>query len=183
MSKEYPKTETILRLLAAGVILTSLFLMPHATIGLMGTFHHWAKFKQNHLRKTIDRLRKRRLVRYVKKDNETIIELTDLGKNEILRFDLSKITIKKLHKWDKKWWLVVFDIPEKYRKNRILFRKKLKELDFYFIQKSVCLCPYPCKKEIEFIREVYRIKEGVNIIRVDYFENEFAAKEYFSLTE
>ena len=84
-------------------------------------------------------------------------------------------------KWDRKWWMVIFDIPNKKKKSRDSFQKKLKTLGFYFIQESVGLYPYPCQKEIEFLREIYDIKKYVNIFHVEYFEDEYLVKDIFNL--
>lgn len=188
MKKEYPRTETILRLLAGGVILTTLILNPQLSLGLasaMGMLakgsKEWERFPRNQLKKTIDRLRKRKLVKLTENKNETIIELTDFGKKEILRFDIERIKIAKPKNWDGKWWLVIFDIPNTKKRARDCFQQKLKALDFYFIQESVAIIPYPCQKEIEFLREVYEISKYVNLLRVDYFEEEYKAKKKFNL--
>lgn len=184
MIKEYPKVETILRLLAAGVVLSTMFISPHLLIAIATTYTSyakWKKFSRPRLKRSIDRLRKRKLVKLIERNNETFIELTDLGREEIIHYDINNINLTSTGHWDKKWWMVIFDIPEKYRKQRVLFQSKLKFLGFHFIQKSVCLYPYSCQKEIEFLREVYRIKKWVNIIKVDTFETEYLVKEKFNL--
>lgn len=188
MIKEYPKTETVLRLLTAGAVLTTLVLSPQVAFGLasaMGTIvkmsKEWQRFPRYQLKRTVDRLRKRKLVKFTERSNETVVELTEFGKKEILRFDINKMRIAKLPKWDGKWWMVIFDIPEKSRKQRKLFQNKLKTLGFYFIQKSVCLHPFPCRVEVEFLREVFGIKKGVNLLRVESFEEEYLARQYYNL--
>lgn len=141
----------------------------------------WESYSEKHLKRTLDRLRKRKLVEYKENGVETIIELTDLGKKEIIRYDINKMEIIKPKKWDGKWWMVIFDIPEHHKKQRDVFQRKLKDLGFYFIQKSVCLQPFSCKKEIDFLREVYGIKKWANLLRVDYFEEEYLARKRFNL--
>ncbi len=182
--KEYPRTEEILRLLAGGAVLTSLILSPHLTLAAISTlklFHDFEKYQPFQLKRTIDRLRKRKMVKIVERENETVVELAELGRKELLRYDISKMVISKPRKWDGKWWMVIFDIPETKRKKRNRFQKKLKNLGFYFLQKSVCVYPFNCKKEIEFLREVFEVKKGVDIVRVEYFEKENLVKQKFNL--
>ena len=50
--------------------------------------------------------------------------------SDYLKIDKPKI-------WDKKWRIVVFDIPEKQRGARDSLRTYLKKLDFYELQKSI----------------------------------------------
>ena len=51
-------------------------------------------------------------------------------------------------KWDGKWRVVLFDIPEKFHKKREVFRYRLKNLGFYQLQKSVMALPFECKNDI-----------------------------------
>ncbi len=185
MKKEYPKVDIVLHLLRAGYLLNAFFLNPHSTVAAVQTAYdlspEWDRFSECRLRRTIDRLRKRNLVRLVSRGNETVVELTDSGRNEILRFAINSMEIKKSNHWDGKWWQVIFDIPDNKKKSRNIFQKRLKMLGFYFIQESVCVHPYPCQKEIEFLREVYDIKPFVNLARLDYFEEEYIVKDHFGL--
>ena len=43
--------------------------------------------------------------------------------------------------WDKSWYLVIFDIPEKLRGKRNILREKLKKLGFGQLQQSVWISP------------------------------------------
>ena len=53
--------------------------------------------------------------------------------------------------WDGKWRFVVFDIPEKERNFRDVVRRRLKELDFKQLQRSVWFSPLPLRKMIKKI--------------------------------
>ncbi|MCL5090630.1 MAG: hypothetical protein M1514_01325 [Patescibacteria group bacterium] len=74
------------------------------------------------------------------KNNVPCLRLTSSGKEKIQR-QFSFLRFQK-QKWDGKWRLVIFDIKERYRKDRDLLRIKLKELGFGMIQESVWLSPY-----------------------------------------
>ncbi len=67
-------------------------------------------------------------------------------------------------KWDKKWRIIIFDIPEELHKNRNQLRAKLKNLGFYMLQKSVFVIPYPCEKELGYICKSLKISDYVDII-------------------
>ena len=69
--------------------------------------------------------------------------------------------------WDKKWRLVIFDIPQELHLARIKFRKKLKNLGFFMLQKSVFVLPYPCHEEIGDICEQLDISDYVDIITAE----------------
>ena len=89
--------------------------------------------------------------------------------------------IKKPAKWDGEWRIVIFDIPERFKKAREALRLKLKELGFRELQKSVFIFPYECEDEINFIVEVFLIRPFVRFIRVKSFTNEEQLKIKFNL--
>lgn len=98
-----------------------------------------------------------------------------------------KQSLLKYHKqrrtaWDKKWRIVIFDIPQELHKNRNYFRNKLKTLGFYMIQKSVFVFPYPCEDELWPICERLELGDYVDIIiaqSIGFKEKEI--RKYFDL--
>ncbi len=70
--------------------------------------------------------------------------------NPDLTFKQKPESILKLIKkpWDKKWRFVVFDIPQKNKTARDLIRRRLKEWDFKFFQRSVWFSPLPLTDKI-----------------------------------
>ncbi|HEY4474939.1 MAG TPA: CRISPR-associated endonuclease Cas2 [Candidatus Paceibacterota bacterium] len=85
-------------------------------------------------------------------------------------------------KWDKKWRVVIFDIPEELHKNRNQLRAKLKNLGFYMLQKSVFVIPYPCEKELGYVCKNLKIADYVDVIlaeSVGFKEKEI--KKFFNL--
>lgn len=88
----------------------------------------------------------------------------------------------KNKKWDGKWRIIIFDIPEELRKNRDSFRRKLYNLGFYMLQKSVFVLPYPCDEELGYICSCLDITDYVDVIRaesVGYKEKEI--KKFFDV--
>jgi len=70
--------------------------------------------------------------------------------------------------WDRKWRIVVFDIPEKpFKKQRDIFRSKLKSLGFYLLQKSVFVCPFVCEEELGYVTSHLEIGDYVDVIIAD----------------
>lgn len=84
--------------------------------------------------------------------------------------------------WDKKWRLVIFDIPTYQKNAREALRHKIKEMGFYPLQKSVFITPYPCEDEIDFISSVFEIdRNNVLILEVSKFEGEEKLRNYFKI--
>ena len=123
-----------------------------------------------------------RLVDYKEnKDGFVEIVLTKEGEKKALKFKIDEIKIKKPLKWDGEWRIVIFDIPEKFKKAREALRMKLKELGFLELQKSVFVLPYECEDEINFIVEIFLIRPFVRFIRAKSFTNEEQLKIKFDL--
>ena len=142
----------------------------------------WKEIDLQNLYRTIRTFYRDRIIDYLEKDNDTVeIILTEEGRKRALKYKLNEIEIKKPARWDKKWRLVIFDIPEKKKKAREALRHKLRELSFYQLQKSVFVHPYECKDEIDFIIEVFELRPHVRLIRADYITNEAELRAKFKL--
>lgn len=99
-----------------------------------------------------------------------IVTISERGKNKAIKYNLDNLKIMPSKSWDKKWRLVIFDVPEEKKLARNAFQNKLKDLGFLQLQKSVYIYPFDCEKEIEWLRSYYEIREYVSyfvVLRVD----------------
>lgn len=111
---------------------------------------------------SLKRLRENGLIDFVD-DKELIFRLTDSGKDKALWIKMRE----ENQKWDGKWRLVIWDVPEKRRVARDLLRFKLKQLGFQRLQKSVWATKKNCTIELkDFIRKV-GIEDWVMVIETD----------------
>jgi CRISPR-associated endonuclease Cas2 len=149
---------------------------------LKGIPKEWKEIERKRLLSIVREFYNDRLIDYKEnKDGEVEIILTKEGKKKAIRYQLDEIKIKKPSKWDNKWRMVIFDVPEKRKKAREALRNKLKDLGFRELQKSVFVHPYECENEVDFITEVFEIRPYVRFIRVDGFTNDEQFKLKFSL--
>lgn len=140
----------------------------------------WRKMKRNYLRDCIREFYHDKLVDF-KENSDGIcrIVLTKEGKKKVVSLNLDTLEIKRPDFWDKKWRVVVFDIPESKRSARNALRQKLKDLGFYAWQKSVFIHPYNCLNEIEFIIELFQIRPYVRLFEASKIMNESELKFHF----
>src|SRR4030042_6485851 len=137
----------------------------------------WAKINSRSLKRAINSLYSSRLIeKKESKDGTITIILTAEGKTKALIYKLEEMEIKKPAKWDNKWRVVLFDIPENRRESRDILRFRLKRLGFYEFQKSVFVHPYDCKNEIDYLIEMYDIRRYVRFILANYLDNELHLK-------
>lgn len=142
----------------------------------------WREINKQSLKRAIKNLYKSKLITEKQNPDGTItIVLTSEGKKKALTYDLDKMQIKKPVKWDKRWRIVLFDIPNKQKKIRDILRFHLKKLGFYEFQESVFLHPYDCKDEIDYLIEFYDIRKFVRFIITDSIDTELHLKSHFNL--
>jgi len=127
-------------------------------------------------------LQSNKLVEITEKHGKFEVRLTKKGRQIFKEIQLEKLQIVKPAHWDKKWRIVIFDIPDKsFRRARDVLREKLKEWDFYPLQKSVWVCPWPCEKEMQLVTELYGISRYVNIVIAEKIVDEGLLRKHFNL--
>lgn len=140
----------------SGVLLIDFAYNPH--------LYAWSGYPRNiqygSFYKAVKDLREKGFLETSKTDQGKIImKLTSKGRDEMI---LKKILEEK--KWDGKYRVVIFDIPEKNRKLRNILRYKLKEWKFEPWQKSVWAGKKDVTKHLRgFIKEI-GISEWVRVI-------------------
>lgn len=110
----------------------------------------------------LKRLRENGLVDFID-DTQLTLRLTDKGKEKAL---LSKLLVDE-DKWDGKWRIVIFDIPEKRRAARDVLRQKLKSWGFTPWQQSVWVTKKNCTKTLRWFVKKVGIKDWVRVIESD----------------
>lgn len=108
------------------------------------------------------------------------IKLSEKGKELLGRIAADDIEIRKTE-WDGIWRLVAYDIPNEFKQERDYFRKKLKELDFYQIQKSLWAIPYECQEEIAIFAQSICVAPFVIYMTTDKIPNQSKVKEAFDI--
>lgn len=141
----------------------------------------WKKYYSSSIENTAKRLYRRGYVDVKYERGKPVVTITNKGRVDVLKYDLDKLEIKPMKNWDGKWRLVIFDIAEKYRTTRDLVRDKLKQIGFYKFQESVFVFPYPCEKEIQYLREVLEVPHSIKLIRADRIENDTELRRIFHL--
>jgi len=155
---------------------------PYFILNVMKEFRKRKRYKKKRVYDTFYRLQKEGCLEIGKRNHQIYIALTKKGRRRAGRFQINSLEIKKPKKWDGKWKLVIFDIPQHQRIKREAFRGKLKELGFYPLQKSVWVCPYKCDGEISLLREFFGLSDKeIRMITAEKIENDAFLKKIFKL--
>ena len=99
----------------------------------------------------------------IKIGDEDWYKITDKGEHY---FDEILIPLKENTKWDQKWRLVMFDIPESQRSVRDKLRRALNSLGMGILQASVWISPSDIKKDIEEISQKLKLENAIKFFEV-----------------
>ena len=129
-------------------------------------------------------LKRQKLIEIIQEGETTQARLTNKGAKRIKKFCLENLTIARPKRWDKKWRVLIFDIPSKpkiFHQAREALRQKIKKLGFRQMQKSVWVHPYECEDEILFVVEIYQVQKYIEMLTVEKLLHENPLKRKFHL--
>ncbi len=178
--KRKARVKEILAVLAGGAVIGISLIVPTAPM-ILAPFIGRNRYDQSTFNRVVDRLKKQRLVEITEENGQTLVRITEDGRIRALRYKLDEMQVKKPKVWDRKWRIVIFDITEKSKRMREIFRHHLKTMGFYMLQKSVWVHPYPCNNEIEFLKQVYGVGINVTYIVAEKIESSENLKSHFQL--
>ncbi len=177
----------VIKFIAAGGFITTALVAPNVLQILdkpaTKLFKHLdIRQQERELRRIIYYMKNRGLIKYEPRDYEHGIRLTKAGKDRLKKSRYSAISIKRPPKWDKKWRLVFFDIPESQRGRRNALIQKLKLLGFRQLQYSIWIYPFDCRAEIEAVCEYLNISRYVSYVELTYIDHERVLRRRFKET-
>lgn len=111
------------------------------------------------------------------------VHLTQQGEERIDALYAGAYVIPLPVRWDGKWRIVMFDVPEKRKKVRDILRMLLRSAGFVHFQHSAWIQPYPCDELVTLLRS--HLGSGKGEIRyltaslVD--ESDYAFRKHFDL--
>ena len=139
-------------------------------------------YNKRQFQKNFYYLKRKGLVEVIEETDEKMtIRITHKGRQKLVEYSMGEIEIKKPVKWDRKWRIVIFDIPNRYKNARDALRMKLKELGFYHLQKSTWVYPYPCLDEVLFIAKFFNVEKFIELLTVEEMINDDKLLQYFRL--
>jgi len=172
----------ILGSIATAGILSIALLAPNALQVLkpLGLDKKLKNFK-NDTNRSLSGLLSSGLVVFIEKDGKKYLKLTKKGKLKLMCLEQYNFKLNKPRKWDKKWRIVIFDIPQTRKAQREKLRFTLKQIGFIKLQHSVWVYPYDCEDLITLLKLDFRIGREILYIIADKVENDKFLKKYFEL--
>lgn len=117
----------------------------------------------------------------VEKNGKKCVRLTEKGERYAAMMGEGRLKPKKPRKWDRKWRILIFDIPEKRRRVRDTIRITLISIGFVRLQDSVWVYPYDCEDLITLLKADLRIGKDVLYIIAVTIEYDAPLRRRFNL--
>lgn len=172
----------------AGVVVLSamapnIFVALDKIFGQRTSKTRWSSDERNRrkITKSLYYLKSKGYIQLIPQGKDYIVKITQKGRKKTIKFQIDSLQIKPPKEWDKKWWMIIADVPIDYRRRADLFRDKLKQLGMYRLQKTVWFYPFDIRDEIDFVSAYYRIDHFVTAMRTDIIDpqDERALKRFF----
>lgn len=129
----------------------------------------------------VNRARDRLLKQGLLKRESGFLRLTEKGQAALRLFEARDFKFRKPRRWDGKWRILIFDIPE-YRKGlRDKIRRTLGAIGFVRVQDSVWAYPYDCEDFIALLKADFRIGKDMLYMIVEELEGDRRLKQLFEL--
>ena len=172
--------EAILTALVSGGRMGGDLLLKQVVDTLLGTdFSTTPPRRGDVVKSAASRLVKRGLLKF---ENGHYVA-TSRGAQVLGDWHMSNYRIKIPRKWDKKWRVIIFDIPEKKRRIRDHVRDILVAAGFQRLQDSVWVYPYDCEDVIGLMKTELGIGKYLLYMIVDQIENDRFLRMDFDLIQ
>ncbi|HEY4515935.1 MAG TPA: hypothetical protein VJH67_01980 [Candidatus Paceibacterota bacterium] len=167
----------ILQTIAIAGVLSVALVAPNVmgALGKLGLLPY--KRQKEYIASSASKLVKRGLIFY----NGKSYQLTPQGESLLRRWQFVDFRLKKPKRWDQKWRVIIFDIPEKKRKARDDLTLLFRQAGILRLQNSVWIYPYDCEDIITLLKTDFGIGKHLLYMIVDELENDKHLREEFGL--
>lgn len=119
---------------------------------------------------------------YLSQAVDGTLSISKKGERVLKTIDVGQFKIRPASRWDGRWRIVMFDIPQR----RTLLRKSLvlnlRSLGFIRLQDSVWVFPYDCEEFVTLLKRHYSLGTEVLYVIAERFENDHVLRTRFELT-
>ncbi len=118
---------------------------------------------------------------WVERDSKKYLRITPAG-HKAFAFEQAKVALKnQKKKWDGRWRMIVFDVPERRRPVRLRLCAVMRDIGFVRLQDSVWVYPYDCEDFIALLKTELKIGKDVLYTIADTIEHDKGLRHQFKL--
>lgn len=130
------------------------------------------------LRTRLYRLKRQGLLVMRREGRDALYTLSDNGRIEAL---IARIRQTRPAQWDRKWRVVIFDVPERNRKQRDKLRLELVNLGFIKLQASVWVTPWAFTDDLREIFQLLHLRPYMRLLEVNQIDSDHDLLRLFSV--
>lgn len=149
--------------------------------GVLGAMGKLGIMPTNRHSDSINVARKRLVAQGLLRYEGTKLHLTQKGETYLRSLRLRDYKIKQPKRWDGRWRVLIFDIPEKRRGLREKVRHTIALAGFVRLQDSVWIYPYDCEELVTLLKADFKIGKDMLYMIVDTLEYDRPLRKTFSL--
>ena len=132
-------------------------------------------------KESINRARNRLVQKGLLKREGGFLRLTPQGEKALRIMMIREHGIPTPARWDGKWRVLIFDVPEYRKKIRESIRHSLCMIGFVRLQDSVWVYPYDCEDFVALLKADLKIGKDVLYLIVEEMEGDAHLKQIFNL--
>lgn len=114
-------------------------------------------------------------------DNEKVFKITEQGKARLKAHQVSEDGLSIPERWDGRWYLITFDIPEAKKVTRNQLILTLKRHGFINYTKGLWLIPYNPTKLVASLRKQLGLKTEIKLIIAQAIDNEAKYRKHWGV--
>lgn len=164
----------LLKTLVMGGVISTVVVAPNALQAFDKPLRHYLKkldrrARERELRRLTSYMRRQGLITV---DYEHGLTITESGHKRLAKMEFDNLEIPKPKTWDKKWRLVIFDIPESRRQGRVALTSKLRKMGVQPLQQSAWIYPHPCRDQIVRVCGEFAINRWVTYLETEHIDHQ-----------
>jgi len=114
------------------------------------------------------------------RNGKKYLRITPKGR-KAFAFEQAKVALKnQKKKWDGRWRMIVFDIPERRKSVRFRLCAVMRDIGFVRLQNSVWVYPFDCEDFISLLKAELKIGKDVLYAIVDTVEHDGGLRRHFN---
>lgn len=149
-------------------------------LGMLGKTKFLSQRRRN-VQSSLTRLVRAGYIVFQEEKGKKKLLLTKKGEWFAARMGEGALAPKKPRRWDGKWRLLMFDVPENRKKSREQIRLTLSGLGFVRLQDSVWVYPYDCEDFITVLKVDLKVGKDMLYVLADRIENDKVLRAHFGL--
>ena len=114
-------------------------------------------------------------------DNEKVFKITEKGKDRLKAHMVSEEGINIPERWDGRWYLITFDIPETKKVVRNQLILTLKRHGFVNYAKGLWLIPYNPSRMVASLRKQLKLKTELKLIIAQSIDFESKYRKHWDI--